>query len=61
MKKKCESLVSMYTFNNSSLFYSPITNKTTDPINLGLWLFFAFFRGEKRADYLKKGKRLWKS
>ncbi|MDM5925264.1 hypothetical protein P7381_14150, partial [Staphylococcus aureus] len=40
--------------------YSPTTNKTTDPINLGLWLFFAFFRGEKRADYLKKGKRLWK-
>lgn len=41
--------------------YSPATNKTTDPINLGLWLFFAFFWGKKRADYLKKGKRLWKS
>ncbi|NKO98385.1 hypothetical protein GKQ90_09650 [Staphylococcus aureus] len=34
------------------------TNKTTDPINLGLWLFFAFFWGKKRADYLKKGKTL---
>lgn len=47
--------------NRYGYIYSPTTNKTTDPINLGLWLFFfAFFRGKKRADYLKKGKRLWK-
>lgn len=46
--------------NRYGYIYSPTTNKTTDPINLGLWLFFAFFRGEKRAGYLKKGKRLWK-
>ncbi len=47
--------------NRYGYIYSPTTNKTTDPINLGLWLFFAFFRGGKRADYLKKGKRLWKT
>lgn len=38
------------------------TNKTTPPINLGVWLFFCvFFRGEKRANYLNKGKHAWKT
>ncbi|PGG84993.1 hypothetical protein CRU85_12830 [Staphylococcus aureus] len=33
--------------NRCGYFYPPTTNKTTLPINLGVWLFLYFFRVEK--------------
>lgn len=34
------------------------TNKTTDPINLGLWLFFCVFSGRKKGRLFEKGQTL---
>ncbi|MCO4440421.1 hypothetical protein BJP13_03540 [Staphylococcus aureus] len=44
--------------NRYGYIYSPTTNKTTDPINLGLWLFFCVFSGRKKGRLFEKGQTL---